>query len=167
LTVGRRSGPQDLIGFLPYARKSERRSEDVTERSSHNEEVIAAFRANAPTSDGTLNGRPLLLLTSTGAKSGRRHTTPMVYRREGERVFVFASKGGAPSNPDWYVNLVATPTVTVELGPGTFTATATPVPEPERGRIYAEHAEAFPNFAEYQEKTTRPIPVVELVRAED
>ncbi|HVB06494.1 MAG TPA: nitroreductase family deazaflavin-dependent oxidoreductase [Acidimicrobiales bacterium] len=138
----------------------------MTDRNSHNQEVIAAYRANAPTSDGTLDGRPLLLLTSTGAKSGNPHTTPMIYRREGERIFVFASKGGAPTNPDWYVNLVATPTVTVELGPETFRATATPLGEPERGRIYAEHAEAFPNFAEYQEKTTRPIPVVELVRAE-
>lgn len=136
----------------------------MTDRVSHNDEVIASFRENAPQSDGTLGGRPLLLLTTTGAKSGRAHTTPMMYLREGERVFVFASHGGAPTNPDWYVNLVANPTVTVELGPETFRANATPVPEPERTRVYEKQAGEYTNFAEYQEKTTRAIPVVELTR---
>jgi deazaflavin-dependent oxidoreductase (nitroreductase family) len=137
----------------------------MTDPRSHNEQVIAAFRENAADSDGTLDGRPLLLLTTTGARSGKAHTTPMMYRQEGEHLYVFASKAGAPTNPDWYVNLVANPAVTVELGAETFEATAAPVAEPERSRIYTDHAAIYPNFAEYQEKTTRPIPVVELVRA--
>ncbi len=136
----------------------------MTDRRSHNEEVIAAFRAGASASDGTLDGRPLLLLTTTGARSGRPHTTPMMYRRDADRIFVFASKGGAPTNPDWYVNLVAHPEVTVELGPETYSASASPLPEAERSRIYGEFAALYPNFAEYQEKTERPIPVVELTR---
>jgi deazaflavin-dependent oxidoreductase (nitroreductase family) len=133
----------------------------MTDPNSHNQQVIAAFRSNGGKVD---EGRPLLLLTTTGAKSGNLHTTPVMYLAEGDRVFVFASRGGAPTNPDWYRNLTANPSVTVELGGETFTATACPLPEPERSRLYSEQAKRYPNFAEYQAKTTRPIPVVELQR---
>ena len=87
-----------------------------------------------------------------------------MYRPEDERMFVFASKAGAPTNPDWYYNLKAHPDVTVEVGVERFTARATVITGPERDRIYADHAAQYPGFAEYQEKTDRVIPVVELER---
>ncbi len=109
----------------------------------------------------------MLLLTTTGAKSAKRHTTPMMYLAEDGRLYVFASKAGAPTHPDWYHNLVANPTVTVEVGPDTYEATATPLARDERDRIFAEQARRYPGFAEYEAKTTRVIPVVELVRSDD
>lgn len=107
-------------------------------------------------------GRPLLLLTTTGAKSGQRRTNPMMYLREGKRLFVFASKGGAPTNPDWYHNLLAHPEVTVEIGNEKYHAIAKPVTGEERDKIYAKWAQMYPQFGEYQQKTTRKIPVIEL-----
>ena len=107
----------------------------------------------------------MLLLTTTGAKSGLPRTAPLVSYREGDRLFIFASKAGAPTNPDWFHNISANPTVTVEFGPDTFEATATVVEGSERDRIYSAQATLMPGFAEYQENTTRVIPVVELVRS--
>jgi deazaflavin-dependent oxidoreductase (nitroreductase family) len=106
----------------------------------------------------------LLLLTTEGAKSGRTHTTPVVYLADGERLVVFATKGGAPTNPDWYRNLVAHPVVTVEVGDMRFKARATPVKGEERDRLYARQVERAPSFAEYEQRTTRKIPVVALQR---
>jgi deazaflavin-dependent oxidoreductase (nitroreductase family) len=88
-----------------------------------------------------------------------------MYMNKDGRIFVFASKAGADTNPDWFHNLVATPSVTVELGTDTFAATASPLPEDERTKIYTKQAELYPGFAEYQEKTSRVIPVVEIVRS--
>ncbi|HET7038068.1 MAG TPA: nitroreductase family deazaflavin-dependent oxidoreductase [Thermomicrobiaceae bacterium] len=127
-----------------------------------NQGVIEEFRANQGQVGGNWAGRPLLLLTTTGAKSGQPRTQPLMYQRQGDRLFVFASKGGAPSNPDWYYNLLAHPAVTVELGDQTFQANAKPVTGAERNRVYDEWAKRFPQFGEYQEKTNRTIPVIEL-----
>lgn len=129
-----------------------------------NVKIIEEFRANEGKVGGQFEGAPLLLLHTTGAKSGLERVSPMMYRDEDGRLFVFASKAGADTDPDWFRNLVKTPVVTVELGTDTFSATAQPLAEDERSRVYARQAEKFPGFAEYQAKTTRAIPVVELVR---
>jgi deazaflavin-dependent oxidoreductase (nitroreductase family) len=128
-----------------------------------NAKVIAEFRANAGKVGGNFAGAPVLLLSTTGRTSGRTYTNPMMYLPVSDDVAVFATKGGADTHPDWYLNLVAHPRVTVEIGDRTYEATATPVEEPERARIYAEQAAAYPGFAEYEAKTTRVIPVIRLV----
>ena len=127
-----------------------------------NSQIIAEFRANEGRVGGPFEGAPIVLLTTTGAKTGKRRTSPMMYLREDGRMYVFASKAGADTNPAWYHNLVANPEVTAEIGTETHEATATPVTGAERDRIYAEQAQRYPGFAEYQEKTSRVIPVVEL-----
>jgi deazaflavin-dependent oxidoreductase (nitroreductase family) len=134
----------------------------MSDRNDWNRQTIEAFRAHKGQVGGVWGGRPLLLLTTTGAKSGQRRTNPMMYLREGDRFFVFASKGGAPTHPDWYHNLLAHPNVTVELGDQTYQAIAKPVTGGERDQIYARWAEQYPQFRGYQEKTTRVIPVIEL-----
>ncbi|MBM2812435.1 MAG: nitroreductase family deazaflavin-dependent oxidoreductase [Chloroflexi bacterium] len=105
-----------------------------------------------------------MLITTTGAKSGRPYTTPVMYLRDGDRLAVFATHGGSPTSPDWYHNMVANPVITVEVGAETYQARATVAAEEERVRLYTRQAELFPNFAEYQQKTTRKIPVVLLER---
>lgn len=137
----------------------------TTTPNERNRAVIEEFRGSGGRVGGVWEGRPLLLLTTTGAKSGAKHTTPLMHHREGDRVFVFASRGGAPTSPDWFHNLVATPSVTVELGADRFEARAMVLEGSERDRVYAIQGANFPQFAEYQAKTTRTIPVVELVRA--
>lgn len=132
--------------------------------SDYNTQVIEEFRASSGKPGGNWEGRDLLLLTTTGRKSGRRHTTPVMYMRDGDRLLVFASKAGAPEHPDWFLNLVANPQVTAEVGTERYDATATPVEGEERDRLYAQQAERMPQFAEYQESTDRVIPVVALVR---
>jgi deazaflavin-dependent oxidoreductase (nitroreductase family) len=104
------------------------------------------------------------LITTTGAKSGRRRTTPIVYTTDGDRLVIIASKGGAPTSPDWYHNLVANPDLTVELPLETFEARARVAEEPERERLYRAQAALMPNFDEYEKATTRKIPVVVLER---
>jgi deazaflavin-dependent oxidoreductase (nitroreductase family) len=128
--------------------------------------MIEEFRANGGKVGGMWEGRPLLLLTTTGAKSGQRRTNPTMYLRDGDRLLVFASKSGAPTNPDWYYNLLAHPEVTVEVGPETYTATATVLSGEERDRLFAKQAGLYPQFAEYQAKTMRQIPVIALERRE-
>lgn len=137
----------------------------MSETTDWNSQIIEEFRANDGKVGGQFEGAPVLLLTTTGAKSGKRHTTPMMYLPGDGRLYVFASKAGAPTNPDWYHNLVANPTVSVEVGTDRYEATATPLAGADRDRIYEEQARLYPGFAEYQEKTTRTIPVVELARA--
>jgi deazaflavin-dependent oxidoreductase (nitroreductase family) len=129
-----------------------------------NRRVIEELRANGGIVGREDGARPVLLLTTTGKKSGRPYTTPVMYLRDGERLCVFATHGGSPTHPDWYHNLVAHPTVTVEIGSETFEARATPAAEAERVLLYGRQAELFPQFAEYQERTTRKIPVVILER---
>jgi deazaflavin-dependent oxidoreductase (nitroreductase family) len=130
--------------------------------SDYNQAIIETFRANG----GKVPGWDrMLLLTTTGAKTGKQRTHPLVYSNDGDRLVIAASKGGAPTNPSWYANLLANPIVTVELGPERFQARATAVTDSaERDRLYAHHAELMPGFAEYEKKTARKIPVVLLER---
>ncbi|MDQ1468122.1 MAG: hypothetical protein QOH10_2537 [Actinomycetota bacterium] len=129
-----------------------------------NRVIIDEFRANAGKVGGQFAGAPMVLLTTTGAKSGQLRTHPLVYQADGDRIIVFASKGGAPTNPDWYHNLVANPTATVEVGGDRYDAKATVLTGEERDRLFARQTESFPGFAEYQAKTSRTIPVVALER---
>ncbi len=106
----------------------------------------------------------MVLLTTTGARSGKPHTTPLVCLPEDDRVYVIASMAGAPKHPAWYHNLSANPAVTVERGTEKYSAKARIAQGPERDELYARQATLIPGFADYQKKTTRLIPVVELVR---
>ena len=129
------------------------------------EALIADFRANGgKVTSGPFTGRPVLLLTTTGAKSGEPRLVPVVYSRDGEHHVIVASKGGAPTHPAWYGNLLANPVVTVEVGGETFQARAIVAEGAERDRLFAAHAAANPNFSDYQRRTTRVIPVVLLER---
>jgi deazaflavin-dependent oxidoreductase (nitroreductase family) len=132
--------------------------------NDYNRAIIEEFRANGGRVGGSWEGRDLLLLTTKGRKSGREHTTPMVYTRDGDRLLVYASKAGAPKHPDWFLNLVADPEVVVEVGEERYSARATPLEGEERDRAYSAQAARLPVFAEYQEKTDRVIPVVALTR---
>lgn len=128
-----------------------------------NSQIIEEFRGNAGKVGGTFEGRDLLLLTTTGAKSGLPRTNPVAYVRDGDKLVVIASKAGAPTSPDWYHNLRANPEVTIEIGTETHKAIATPITSgPERDRLYAAMVEVMPGFAEYEQKTDRVIPVVTL-----
>ncbi|MGW2305211.1 nitroreductase/quinone reductase family protein [Streptomyces sp. NPDC001809] len=134
-----------------------------------NRQVIEEFRANGGRVGGMFEGAALLLLTTTGARGGRAHTTPAVYVRDGGRLLVFASNAGGPRHPAWFHNLSADPYVTVEIGTpeGTverFGATAVVTEGGERDRLYAEQAGRDPGFAAYQAATDRIIPVVALHR---
>jgi deazaflavin-dependent oxidoreductase (nitroreductase family) len=129
-----------------------------------NASVIAEFRAHGGRVGGPFEGAPLLLLTSTGTKSGEERTTPVMYLPDGEHMVIFASKAGAPTNPAWYHNLVANPTATVEVGTESFQVQARVASGEERAELYNRQAELRPQFADYAEKTTREIPVVVLER---
>ena len=131
-----------------------------------NRPIIEEFRANAGKVGGPYEGAPLLLLTTMGAKSSMQRINPLAYTTDGERLIIIASKSGAPTNPDWYHNIVAHPDATVEVGTETFEARATVVEGAERDELYAKRVAIMPNFAEYQAKTTRKIPVVVLTRKE-
>jgi deazaflavin-dependent oxidoreductase (nitroreductase family) len=131
--------------------------------NNFNSAIIAEFRANGGKVGGRWAGRTLLLLHTTGAKSSQRRVNPLAYTRDGDRLVVIASKGGAPTNPDWYYNLLANPLVTVEVGTEQFQARATVAAEPERTRLYDQMAKVMPGFAEYQRNTTRRIPVITLL----
>jgi deazaflavin-dependent oxidoreductase (nitroreductase family) len=134
----------------------------MTQVNDFNQQMIEQFRANG----GRLDFGPasLLLLTTTGAKTGRKHLTPLAVFDDDGRLYVVASMGGAPKSPAWYHNLVANPTVTVEHGGESYDATASVVPEDEHDALFARIAERMPQFAEYQTKTTRKIPLVALER---
>src|SRR6266571_5287547 len=129
------------------------RGGNMSDRNDWNRQTIEAFRANGGKVGGMWEGRPLLLLTTTGAKSGQHHTTPTMYLRDGDRLLIFATKSGAPSHPDWYHNLVAHPEVTIEVGSETYEATATVLTGEERDRLYAKQAGLYPQFGEYQAMT--------------
>jgi deazaflavin-dependent oxidoreductase (nitroreductase family) len=135
--------------------------------SDFNQAVIAEFRTNAGKVGGYFDGANLLLLHTTGARSGRARTNPLVYAQDGDRFVVAASKGGADSNPDWYYNLRANPTATVEVGTEHFPVRATIVTEePQRSELYARLVAHRSGFAEYEQKTTRTIPAILLERTE-
>jgi deazaflavin-dependent oxidoreductase (nitroreductase family) len=131
-----------------------------------NDDLIAHFRKNrGVVTEGPFAGRDLLVLTTTGAKSGKPRTHPLVYTRDGGRYVIIASKGGAPTHPAWYHNLRAHPVVIVEVGSEEFRAKATPVARgPERRRLYDQHAAINPGFKTYEQKTDRVIPAILLER---
>ena len=131
-----------------------------------NKSIIDEFRANNGKMSGQFADAPLLLLTTTGAKTGLVRVNPLVYLNDGDRYIIIASFAGAPANPPWYFNLLAEPKVGVEVAGDQFTAKADVVDEPGRTELYARMVETMPVFAEYQEKTTRVIPVIALTRVE-
>ena len=132
--------------------------------SDFNTQVIEEFRANAGRVGGNFEGAPMVIITTTGAKSGQPRTLPLVYLPDSDRVVIFASKAGAPTNPDWYHNIVANPNLTVEVGSETYDAVAEEITGEERDRLFAAQVAAMPGFQTYADNTTRLIPVVALNR---
>ena len=130
-----------------------------------NQQVIDEFRANAGICTGPFEGMPMILVTMTGAKSGRELCSPLVYSTAGDDPVIIASKGGAPSHPNWYFNLVANPACTVEIGTDKYQATAVLAAGADRKRIYDAQAEIMPFFTQYEiDAAPREIPVFRLVR---
>lgn len=136
----------------------------MTTTSNFNERIIEEFRANKGVVGGPFAGAPMLLLATTGAKSGQPRMNPLVYLPDGDRFIIFASKGGSPNNPAWYHNLVAHPQTTIEVGTETIPIIATVITGEEHDRLYATQSSLRPAFADYQEKTARRIPVIALSR---
>jgi len=136
----------------------------MSELDDFNQGVIKEFRANQGKVGGQMAGMPVLLLTMTGAKSGRTLTRPLVYTRDGDRIVIIASFAGAPHNPPWYHNLVANPVATVEVGADKFQVRASVTYGEERQRLFDRQAEQMAIFRDYQKKTTRQIPVLVLTR---
>lgn len=134
----------------------------MTEPEDFNTRIIREFRENGGKVGGPFEGAPLLLLHTTGARSGTQRVSPVMYGRDGANYVVFASKGGAPTNPAWYHNLVANPEVSAEVGTQTLRFTARIADGDERERIWAPWKTANPGFADYEAKTSRQIPVVIL-----
>lgn len=133
-----------------------------TSPADFNAKVIDEFRANGGRVGGMFAGMPILLVHHTGAKSGAERINPVAYLRDGERYAVFASKGGAPTNPAWYHNLMAHPDTTIEVGDRTLAVHASEATGEERDRLFRDQAERLPQFAEYEQKTSRTIPVLVL-----
>jgi deazaflavin-dependent oxidoreductase (nitroreductase family) len=129
-----------------------------------NERVIKEFRSNGGKVGAPFENAPMILLTHTGAKTGKSYTTPLVYSRDGDRIVVIASKAGAPNNPSWYHNLVAHPTATLEIGTESFKAKARVATGDERERLFNQQAAQMAVFNEYRAKTTRKIPVIVFER---
>ena len=130
----------------------------------YNQRLIGEFRADRSNNGEAFKGRPLLLLTTTGARSGQRRTTPMMYVSNGNRLLVIASNAGAPKHPAWYYNLLAHPRVTVEVGKETYDATAIVTEGAERQQLWTRIVEQYPFFADHQAKIARQIPVIVLER---
>ena len=137
---------------------------EAEDRYARNRRVIEEFRANGGKVPGRNSDFPLLFLTTTGAKTAQRRTTPVAYLADGERLVVFASKGGGPTSPDWYHNLVKNPRASVEVGTDRFEVTARVARGEEREQIWTVQKQRMPTFADYERKTKREIPVVILER---
>jgi deazaflavin-dependent oxidoreductase (nitroreductase family) len=133
-----------------------------TSSADFNAQIIEEFRANEGRVGGIFEGTPLLLLHHTGAKSGKSRTNPLAYQEDNGRYVVFASRGGAPTHPGWYHNLKAHPAVTIEVGPERVDVVASEAAGQERERLYRTQAERVPQFAEYEKKAMRVIPVMVL-----
>lgn len=129
-----------------------------------NQSLVNEYRENGGKVSGMFADTPLLLLTTTGAKSGKPRVSPLIYTTDGDRLAIIASNGGAPTNPDWYHNLVANPVATVEVGTEKFQVRANVAIPADRDRLYAKMVETWPDFAEYEKKITRKIPVFVLER---
>jgi deazaflavin-dependent oxidoreductase (nitroreductase family) len=137
----------------------------MTQPNDFNQKLMEDFRANAGhVSSGPFVGRPVLIITTTGARSGQQRETPLVFGEDGANLFVIASKGGAPTHPAWFHNISANPEVTLEVGAQKYRARARVAGSAERDRLYNMQAAAMPAFADYEQKTTRKIPVVVLER---
>jgi len=130
----------------------------------YNSRMIAEFRRTHGKVGGDFEGSPLLLLHTIGRVTGRERVNPVMYLKDGERYLIFASKGGADTNPDWYHNLKAHPNVHVELGDETIEVRAEEVFGAEHDALYARQASLYPTFADYQRRTKRVIPVIALTR---
>jgi deazaflavin-dependent oxidoreductase (nitroreductase family) len=137
----------------------------MSDREDWNARIIKEFRTNEGRVGGPFQGAPLLLLITTGARSGKTRINPLMYLRDGDRLVVFGSKGGAPTDPDWFHNVVANPDASVEVGTERFPVQATVATGDERDELFAEQAKRYPQFAEYAAKTDRTIPVIILERA--
>jgi deazaflavin-dependent oxidoreductase (nitroreductase family) len=138
----------------------------MTDMSNFNQNVIDEFRTNEGKVGGGFEGAPMVIITTTGAKSGQPRINPLVsLPGDDGTLYIFASKGGAPSNPDWYYNIVAHPDVEVEYGSEKFTATATVITGAQRVEIFDRQKKRMPGFADYEAATSRVIPVVALTRA--
>jgi deazaflavin-dependent oxidoreductase (nitroreductase family) len=137
---------------------------DRDQRLERNAKVIEEFRSNGGQMSGNFATMPLVLLHTTSAKTGQERTIPLAHMRDGDRVLIFASKGGNPKHPDWYHTILANPNVTVEVGTETFEAEAVVLTGEERDQLFAKQAESQPVFAEYQTRTERQIPVIALNR---
>lgn len=136
----------------------------MSELNDFNQQVIKEFRANQGKVGGQMANMPVLLLTTTGAKSGRTITKPLVYTKDGDRIVIIASFAGGPKNPPWYHNLVANPEAIIEVGAERFRVKAAVTSGEERQRLFNQQAAQMPIFAEYEKKTTRQIPVFVLTR---
>jgi deazaflavin-dependent oxidoreductase (nitroreductase family) len=140
---------------------------EAAQASLDQERVVAEFRANAGKVDGFHAGMPLLLLTTTGARTGQRRATPLTYLPDGDRFVVAAANAGAETNPAWYHNVVANPRVTVEAGTETFSAIVTIAAGAERATLYQRCVAAYPQLADYQARTAREVPIVVITRHRD
>jgi deazaflavin-dependent oxidoreductase (nitroreductase family) len=136
-----------------------------TSPADFNAQIIEEFHANDGRVGGMFEGMPLLLLHHTGAKSGKSRINPLAYQADGGRYVIFASKAGAPTNPDWYHNLKANPNTSIEVGADTIEVVASEAEGDERERLYSTQAERVPQFADYEEKAGRVIPVIVLTPA--
>jgi deazaflavin-dependent oxidoreductase (nitroreductase family) len=134
----------------------------MSELNERNKKIIDEFRTNGGKVGGPFEGKSLLLLHTLGAKSGQARINPVACIKDGDRYAVIASKGGAPTHPDWYYNVIANPLVTVEVGTDKFQAQASVAEEPERTRLYDQMVTVMPGFDDYRRKTTRVIPVIVL-----
>lgn len=128
--------------------------------SDWNTGVIVEFRKNRGKVGGQFEGAPILLINHTGARTGKSRTNPVMYLKDGNRYLVFASKGGAETNPDWYHNLKKHPDVKIEVGDQIIEALAEELSGAERDKLFAKQAALYPQFAQYQRKTKRTIPVI-------
>ena len=134
----------------------------MSEADERNKKIIDEFRANEGKVGGRFEGKTLLLLHTKGAKSQQERINPVAYVKDGDRFVVIASKGGAPTHPSWYYNVVANPELTIEVGTEIFQAHAAVAEEPDRTRLYNKMVEMMPGFDDYRQKTTRVIPVIVL-----
>lgn len=135
--------------------------------SDWNRKIIEEFRANEGRVGEYFANMTLLLLHTTGAKSGINRLNPVAYTEDGDRLVIIASKGGADTDPDWYYNVVANPHVTIEVGAEKYDAIAIVAEEPERTRLYDQMAGQYPGFEEYRQKTSRVIPVITILKQKE
>jgi deazaflavin-dependent oxidoreductase (nitroreductase family) len=139
----------------------------VSDFNDRNQRIIAEFRANEGRVGGGFEGAPMVLIHHVGRKSGTEYVIPLVYLPDGDdSIYIFASKGGAPVNPEWYRNLVAVGEATIEVGTSTYPVSISELSGDERDRVYAEQVKRMPGFGDYERKTEgiRKIPVLKLVR---